>query len=79
MKKVGIGIPILWGIASLLGCALVIRQFQRAAVNGSWYGSEGTTVIWGLYTLMALINAVLWTIQYHKGKQQGETEDEPKE
>ncbi len=79
MKKVGIGIPILWGVASLLGCALVIRQFHRAAINGSWYGNEGTTVIWVLYTLMSLVNTVLWAIQYRKGKQQAETVDKPEE
>ena len=75
MKKVGIGIPIIWGLASLLGCALVIRQFHLAAVNGSWYGNEGTTVIWVLYTLLALVNAILWTIRYKNGKKQDETEE----
>ncbi len=75
MKKVGIGIPIIWGVASLLGCAAVIRQFHRAAVNGGWYGGEGTTVIWGLYTLMALANTVLWTIRYRNGKKQNEPEE----
>ena len=79
MKKVGIGIPILWGVASLLGSALVIRQFHRAAINGSWYGSEGTTVIWVLYTLMSLVNTVLWAIRYKNGKQQAETVDKPEE
>ncbi|MBO4929638.1 MAG: hypothetical protein J6D61_04280 [Clostridia bacterium] len=79
MKKVGIGIPILWGIASLLGCALVIRQFHRAAINGNWYGSEDTTVIWVLYTLMSLVNTVLWAIRYKNGKQQAETVDKPEE
>lgn len=79
MKKVGIGIPIIWGAASLLGCALVIQQFHRATVNGGWYGNEGTAIIWGMYALMALVNTVLWTIQYRKGKKQDETVDKTEE
>ena len=79
MKKVGIGIPILWGVAALAGVGNVLLQVRRAHINGSWYGSEGTTVIWGLYTLMALVNTVLWAIRYKNGKQQAETVDKPEE
>ena len=75
MKKVGIGIPIFWGAAALTGVGNVLLQVRRAHINGSWYGSEGTTVIWGLYTLLALVNAILWTIRYKNGKKQGETEE----
>lgn len=75
MKKVGIGIPIFWGVAALTGVGNVLLQVRRAHINGSWYGSEGTTVIWVLYTLLALVNAILWTIRYKNGKKQGETEE----
>ena len=75
MKKVGIGIPIFWGVAALTGVGNVLLQVRRAHINGSWYGNEGTTVIWGLYTLLALVNAILWTIRYKTGKKQGETEE----
>lgn len=75
MKKVGIGIPIFWGVAALTGVGNVLLQVRRAHINGSWYGSEGTTVIWGLYTLLALVNTVLWAIRYKNGKQQGETKE----
>lgn len=75
MKKVGIGIPIFWGVAALTGVGNVLLQVRRAHINGSWYGSEGTTVIWVLYTLLALVNAILWTIRYRNGKKQGETEE----
>ena len=75
MKKVGIGIPIFWGVAALTGVGNALLQVRRAHINGSWYGSEGTTVIWVLYTLLALVNAILWTIRYKNGKKQGETEE----
>ena len=75
MKKVGIGIPILWGVAALAGVGNVLLQVRGAHINGSWYGSEGTTVIWGLYTLMSLVNTVLWAIRYKNGKKQGETKE----
>ena len=75
MKKVGIGIPIIWGVAALAGVGNVLLQVRRAHINGSWYGREGTTVIWVLYTLLALVNAILWTIRYKNGKKQGETEE----
>ena len=74
MKKVGIATPILWGVAALAGVGNVLLQVRRAHINGSWSGTEGTTVIWGLYTLLALVNAILWTIRYKNGKKQGETE-----
>ena len=75
MKKVGIATPILWGVAALAGVGNVLLQVRRAHINGSWYGNEGTTVIWVLYTLLALVNAILWTIRYKNGKKQGETEE----
>ena len=75
MKKVGIATPIYWGVAALTGVGNVLLQVRRAHINGSWYGSEGTTVIWVLYTLLALVNAILWTIRYKNGKKQGETEE----
>lgn len=75
MKKVGIGIPILWGVVALAGVGNVLLQVRRAHINGNWYGREGTTVIWVLYTLLALVNAILWTIRYKNGKKQGETEE----
>ena len=53
----------------------MLLQVRRAHINGSWYGNEGTTVIWVLYTLLALVNAILWTIRYKNGKKQGETEE----
>ena len=74
MKKIGIHIPIIWTVAALLGFALVLQQFRRAAINGGWYGSEGTAMIWGMYTLMASVNAVLWFIRYRNEKKQDETE-----
>ena len=75
MKKVGIHIPIIWGVAALLGVAQVLLQFRRTGINGGWYGSEGTAIICGLYTLLALINTVLWTIRYRNGKNRDETEE----
>ena len=75
MKKVGIATPIFWSVAALTGVGNVLLQVRRAHINGSWYGSEGTTVIWVLYTLLALVNAILWTIRYKNGKKQGETEE----
>lgn len=75
MKKVGIGIPIIWGVVALAGVGNVLLQVRRAHINGSWYGRESTTVIWVLYTLLALVNAILWTIRYKNGKKQGETEE----
>ena len=75
MKKVGIATPIFWSVAALAGVGNVLLQVRRAHINGSWYGSEGTTVIWVLYTLLALVNAILWTIRYKNGKKQGETEE----
>ena len=75
MKKVGIATPIFWSVAALAGVGNVLLQVRRAHINGSWYGNEGTTVIWGLYTLLALVNAILWTIRYKNGKKQGETEE----
>ena len=79
MKKVGIATPIFWGVAALTGVGNVLLQVRRAHINGSWYGNEGTTVIWGLYTLMSLVNAVLWAIRYKNGKQQAETVDKTEE
>ena len=75
MKKVGIATPIFWSVAALAGVGNVLLQVRRAHINGSWYGNEGTTVIWVLYTLLALVNAILWTIRYKNGKKQGETEE----
>ena len=79
MKKVGIATPILWGVAALAGVGNVLLQVRRAHINGGWYGSEDTTVIWVLYTLMSLVNTVLWAIRYKNGKQQAETVDKPEE
>lgn len=75
MKKIGIHIPIIWTVAALLGLSLVVLQFRRAGINGGWYGSESTAIIWGLYTLMASVNAVLWFIRYRNDKRQDETEE----
>ena len=75
MKKIGIHIPIIWGVAALLGAGQVLLQFRRAGINGGWYGGEGTAIIWGLYTLLASVNAVLWFIRYRRSKQQDETEE----
>lgn len=75
MKKIGIHIPIIWTVAALLGLSLVVLQFRRAGINGGWYGSEATAMIWGMYTLMASVNAVLWFIRYRNEKKQDETEE----
>ena len=75
MKKIGIHIPIIWTVAALLGFALVLQQIRRAAINGGWNGSEGTAIIWGMYTMMASVNAVLWFIRYRNDKRQDETEE----
>ena len=75
MKKVGIATPILWGVAALAGVGNVLLQVRRAHINGGWYGSEGTVILWAIYTLLALVNTVLWVIRYKNGKQQGETEE----
>ena len=74
-KKVGLYVPIIWTVAALLGLSLVVLQFRRARINGGWYGSEATAIIWGMYTLMASVNAVLWFIRYRRSKQQDETEE----
>lgn len=74
-NKSSILIPMLWVVTGFAGAANVLRLFQNARINGGWYGSEGTAIIWGMYTLMASVNAVLWFIRYRSAKQQEKTEE----
>lgn len=74
-NKSSILIPMLWVVTGFAGAANVLRLFQNARINGGWYGSEGTAIIWGMYTLMASVNAVFWTIRYRKGKKRDETKE----
>lgn len=63
-KKSKLLIPMLWVVTGFASAANVLRLFQNARINGGWYGSEGSAIIWGMYTLMATVNAVLWFIRY---------------
>ena len=74
-NKSSILIPMLWVATGFAGAANVLRLFQNARINGGWYGSEGTAIIWGMYTLMATVNAVFWTIRYRNGKKRDETKE----
>ena len=74
-EKSRILIPMLWGATGFAGAANVLRLFQNARINDGWYGSEGTAMIWGMYTMMASVNAVLWFIRYRNDKRQDETEE----
>lgn len=78
-KRFRILISMLWAANGFFGVANVLRLFYNARRNGGWYGSEGTVILWAIYTLLALVNTVLWAIQYRKGKQQAETVDKPEE
>lgn len=58
-KKSKLLIPMLWVATGFAGAASVLRLVQNARINGGWYGSEGSAIIWGLYTLLALINTTV--------------------
>ena len=74
-EKSRILIPMLWGATGFAGAANVLRLFQNARINGGWYGSEATAMIWGMYTLMALVNTVFWIVRYRRDKEAHKTEE----
>jgi hypothetical protein len=75
MKKIGIHIPIIWGVCTLIWGVLLWWDFRNAAIRGDWLGMEDSAIMHGGCLVLCLVNAVLWFIRYRRSKQQDETEE----
>ena len=68
-------ISMLWAANGFFGVANVLRLFYNARRNGGWYGSEGTVILWAIYTLLALVNTVWWFARWRRDSRPEQTEE----